>query len=242
MKKLITSILFSKFICSPIVFFYKLLIFNNKINDLEISKNLKIHDKVFLQLILGKYESYEKYLIKKYLKDNIDVIDLGASIGVTSKVIAKKTNKKHIIVEMNPELIENLRLNFKKSNQYIYNLAVYSDSNNYISINEGITNKGSKIDLEFQKNNLKVQTINLSDLLSDNNINNYFLVCDIEGAETYFIYDSEALKNCNHLIIELHDNSFLGKKLCKDDLFNKIIDLGFKKIEGNGTVFYFNKI
>ena len=77
--------------------------------------------------------------------------------------------------------------------------------------------------------------------MSENQIDDYFLISDIEGAEAFFIHDPVSLVNCKHLIIELHDTKYEGKKIFKNDLKNKIIDLGFKTIESNDSVIYFKK-
>jgi len=76
----------------------------------------------------------------------------------------------------------------------------------------------------------------LSFFLNENKINDYVLVCDIEGAEIYILKeDINSLKNCRQIIIELHDTHY-GDMPVKIDTMEKIIlDNGFRLQDGYGA-------
>ena len=65
-----------------------------------------------LQIRLGRYERYERTLVRKYFHDNLNTLDLGASLGVIAcEILGHLKTGKLISVEADPELCEIARTN-----------------------------------------------------------------------------------------------------------------------------------
>ena len=91
--------------------------------------------------------------------------------------------------------------------------------------------------VQILKSNNSTQTlISLSSILKKENINNYVLISDIEGAE-YFILneDKNVFNNCSLIIMEMHDIEIEDRVIKVEDLVNMIIDLGFSIVERYGS-------
>jgi len=131
------------------------------------------------QLFFKIYESAEVRFIDKYLPESLDVVELGSSIGVLSAIIRKKLAKETrlICVEAYPQLsrqiIVNLELNGLYNNVVCLNKAInYGDGeNNKIYFNPGdLSTTGTIAAGKRQHNSIEVETITLSGLKSDFNI------------------------------------------------------------------------
>ena len=200
-------------------------------------------------LFWGMYESSEIRFIQKYFTDNsLDVIELGGSLGIVSSVISKQkgSERKHIIVEANPHLIDtinkNLTLNNAK-NTTILNVALPMQSNSkevYFEIGE--SSLVSKIVFEPNANTVAVPCKNLSNIIAENNISNFVLISDIEGAELgLLLNDSIALSKAKLIIIETHNTDFENSNYSTEWMKTQIIDLGYNIIDAHGPVYVFQK-
>lgn len=224
---------FSGFILSNI---YGNIITIDNINIL-VDKKI-INYLYYARIILKKYERIEIDQINKYLIDNLDTIELGCGIGVTSAHILKKLNNdsRLFCFEANPELLnileKNLSINTKFKNFYIENKLInYNDKK--IFFNKEKNYLLSKVKNSNSKKNLtEVESIQLNQIINKYKINYYNLVCDIEGSEIFFLVnDKEVLKNCKLLIIELHPIKYNNYLYQINEIENIIINLGFKKID-----------
>lgn len=166
------------------------------------------------------------------LNSEITVIDLGACKGEFINELALHYNiKKAILVEASP-------INFiylqNKENYVLYNNAV-SDTNDeeisfYVDTNSPYN--GSEIFNYFQGEEYKIKTINLSKLISDNNLDEIdILKIDIEGSE-YKIFntvsDDELLK-IKQITIEFHDFIDTSLKFKTQEILKRFETLGFSK-------------
>jgi FkbM family methyltransferase len=168
----------------------------------------------FIQSLIywNVYERKEIAAIKKYLDQNLDIIELGSSIGLVSLAVGKMLNgrdNKFISVEANPLLINNLK-NSAALNHYaihFINAAVcYTADKVHFDID--VRNLRSKIAEADDGKTVIVNGTTLSKLFHENKIGKYALICDIEGAESHiFSYetDQQAIDDCLQIIIELHD-------------------------------------
>ena len=65
---------------------------------------------------------------------------------------------------------------------------------------------------------------------------------DIEGAEVSFLVnDAIVLQQCRQMFIELHDTKYKDRNYSVADLVTLIEQNGFKKIENDGPVYYFER-
>lgn len=163
-------------------------------------------------LFWGFYEKAELRFVRIFLRNNVDTIELGSSIGVVSNAISKKLKDgvKLVCVEPNPEAIFYWQKNVEHNNKNIsiMNRAI-SYSNRYVFFSIGETNLTSKISQSESSEDpmIKIEAITLSEVLKQNEIvSNFQLVCDIEGSEVELLMNEAAsLKNCSLMILESHN-------------------------------------
>lgn len=207
-----------------------------------------ILNSVKASIFWGIYESAEVRFVRQYLRSDLDVVELGASIGVVSTQILARIDKKKKLfaVEANPYLINTLNNNLLSNNKF----------NNFAIINEAI-NYDDKNDVKFyiekanvnsttkknEGNHVKVNSTTLSEIITLHNLSSYTLVCDIEGTEIeVLLHDNESIIKCKQLFVELHDTEFKGLKYKVEDMVKLLTEkIGFNFISNYGTVYYFNR-
>ena len=176
------------------------------------------------------YERSEVKLIRSFLKNNIPVVEFGASLGMTSFTICSTVNKNIpvISVEANPKLFYNLNETKNKNN--LSNLSLICAAVDYsgASIIDFIldeSNLGSHKGIS--RNSVSVPTIKLSDIIIKNKLKEFCLVCDIEGAELeMFINETntEVISGCRQIIIELHPASYNGRHYARAEINDIILE------------------
>jgi FkbM family methyltransferase len=201
-------------------------------------------------LFWGFYEGAETRFVQRYLRSDLDVIELGSSIGVISSHIARKLDspRRLICVEANPALIEilkrNVQLNRPDLNLTIVNAAVSYDNHDAFvpfALEDDTTASrlGGQTDEVIQ-----VQTVTLESIIADHNIQRYSLVCDIEGAEAGFIMNgSDTLRLCQQLIIEFHRTPWHGVIMSVEELAQHLRNKhGFSTVDQYGPVYVFQRL
>lgn len=245
-----------RLLCNETTGFLIALILGNKVYDVRWSKftfyvdRKLISGKQIASIFWGFYESAERRLIEKHLPANLDVIELGSSLGIVTSHIGSRLlpGRKLIGVEANPKLISLLNANVKK---HLVN-GVY-----FFVSNQAIDYQKSEVELSITNNNTEtrvitdsqiptgvvVRTTRVDSLMKDHHIQDYVLVCDIEGAEIgVLLNDSDALKSCSHLFIELHETYYQDKRYDVDSLVRMIVqDHRFVLFDHHGPVFYFSR-
>ena len=252
LKSTITQIL-----CHQSVGYLLAKIYADKIPSRGISiltASSRITNQTKASLFWRLYERAEIGFIQYYLRSDQDVIELGGSIGVTSCYILKKLNKtaKFLTLEADPELAvlleTNLILNNPNRNYTVINKAISYNSSSHTQVEYTIgqhSTSGKLVHKETRKNQQTclVETITLAELIAENQIGEYVLVSDIEGAESgIFLHDSSSLSQCQQIIIELHDTHLSSQTITITDMVDWIGKLNFKLIDKHGHVFVFQKI
>ena len=230
--KLFFKVLIAKLVVNNFTGFFLYLFFNGKIpfHNLVIQINNKIiKKKIAAALFFKTYETSEIRFIHKYLKDYQGIIiELGASIGVMSSYVAKNNPNATILAfEADERFIPIIQNNHK-----INNISNANAFNEIIGVNGyefsvGEDNTKGKIQ---KTDNLNTKNVNLIDILISKNIDEDFvLISDIEGAEYFVLFESNAavFKNCNMMIMELHDIEIDGKLIHPEMMISKIKELGF---------------
>lgn len=198
------------------------------------------------RLFWGTYEKAEVLFVKRYLREDLDVIELGSSLGVVSAHIAKQLcpGRRLICVEANPNLKtiiqRNVRLNTPATECHVVQAAIDYSEDGTARFNLAQKNTDSR--LGSGTSPIDVDSISLRSLLTQYGVGEYVLVSDIEGAELGFItHDGKALEHCRQLIIELHDVQF-GHELVKVDFMVQQLELhGFQQRKQRGKVYLFEK-
>lgn len=246
MKSVARNILISDFAGNIIRFFtstvrlYRL--------QFTVSSEL-IKGKIVSLIFFQKYEKEEVEMIRKYLRSDLPIIDLGSSLGIVATTAAAQSNQSIVCVEANEALMplieENLLSNGVTEDRYILvNAAITDSSNNGKSLffeTRG-SNELGRLCTADTPNAIRVETITLNTVVSTLRDTDYVLISDIEGAEAAYLFsDTECLKACRQLFIELHPVTWNGAQLSIDDLVSRIQLLGFELVEQRGANFYFTQ-
>ncbi len=250
MKKLIKEILCSNFIVALFM-----LVFRKRIPNLRYFQKFnfprnKENRRVIGTLIWGFYEAAEIRLINKFMRNDLPVIELGSSSGIVSSFASSKIrNQKMICVEGNPELISFIEKNVTSVNDQIdlkvlNRVIAYGEDEIDFQVSKNTTSSslvGNSSQEHVDNQIVRVKTTTLKNITEENDIREYVLISDIEGAEYMVLNnDKEALSKCRQIIIELHDASN-GKDYSINSLQSLIIDLGFKQSQKDGNAFVFVK-
>lgn len=210
---------------------------------------LVLSPKLISSVFWGFYESAEKRLVEKYYPGDIDTIELGASIGIVSSHISRKIKNSSflICVEANPSLLKTLETNIDRHKDQSCKLVIEQCALStvekpiefYLSVNTTASNMSYSENIEP----IFVKGKTLSTILKERNLNEYFLVSDIEGAEAQLFWeDSLSLKNCCGIIVELHETIFNNSLISINDMRQRLVnDLNFKEVCRDGNVFFFAK-
>ena len=193
--------------------------------------------------------------MRRYLRPDLDVIELGGSIGAVTCEIARRQSPglKIVSVEANPSLISLLRKNLAAnvtghSVTIVHRAVDYRSDRTSVTFIRRATSMDGVIDgaihgihaNDAPGDVVQVPTCTLSALLEEHRIDEYSLISDIEGAEVGIIRrDAEALKRCRQIVIELHDTS---KTESIETLREALVgDHGFRLVDRNGPVCVFER-
>lgn len=220
-------------------------LFSNKIpfHNIKIDvSNPILRKRIAAALFFKTYESSEIRYIKKYINNyNGNIIELGSSIGVVSSIVAKDNPEAKIYTyEADERFIPIIKNNYNINNLNNANSfqGIIGEAGYEFSVGED--NTMGKI----LKSNHSTQTlINLSSILKKEDINNYVLISDIEGAEYFILNENKnVFINCSLIIMEMHNIEIDDRVIEVEDLVNMIIELGFSIIERYGSNIVAKKI
>ena len=173
-----------------------------------------ISDTTRARLAFRLYESAELRFVDTYLRKDLDVVELGSSIGVVGSVVLGRLDAgcRLIAVEADPDLAEvargNLRANAGRSSWTVETAAISYDVQGGVRFVRGATSTGGRLSKEVEGCGDEVDLLTLSDLLARHDIGRFALIADIEGAEAGIIgQDESALARCDLMIIELHESA-----------------------------------
>lgn len=171
-----------------------------------------IEDRTRAMLALRLYERAELGFVSKYLRSDLDVVELGASIGVVGSVVLGMLapGRRLIAVEADPGLAAIARENFRGnagSAEWTVMVAVIAyGTHDGLSFVRGASSTGGRLARTGRSDGEGIGRQTLSDVLATHRINRYALIADIEGAEAGILQvDHAALARCDQMIIELHD-------------------------------------
>jgi FkbM family methyltransferase len=211
----------------------------------------EIRPEVKASLWWGIYESAEARFVNQFLRSDLDVVELGSSLGVVSSLIARKLQpaRRLICVEANHHLLatiqNNVSRNSKVSVQVVHGAVSYPDEKSgKVTFVLGKDNTESHLaGAEFADAFLLVPAFTLERILNEHQVVEYALVSDIEGAEVGIIESGRGtLANCKQLIIELHDIIWQGHRFRVADMKQRLIEVhGFQLQAQHGPVYVFSK-
>jgi FkbM family methyltransferase len=196
-----------------------------------------------LFLLDGTYELPERRAIKKHLRRDLPVIELGGALGVvacvTNKLLAQAGA--HVVVEANPlavpALTANKELNqcgFEIVNRAIaYGVDTVTFSPTVDIASNSIESSGAA--LHGTEKPVTVKTTRLQDITAQRGFANFSLVCDIEGKEYDLVCNElDVLKRADVIVMETHARLIGEEK--NNDLISKLEGVGFRIIDEDGFV------
>ena len=159
---------------------------------------------IIASIFWGFYESAEIRFAEKYFKGDTDIVELGSSCGIVSSHFVSKLQayNKIIAVEANSKLLEVLKTNmerYKHNNEEIIilnNVLHYGAAEVSFHISNNTTESRIADEHNHSEHIVTIPAITLDSIVDKYQLNNYSLVCDIEGAEAaLFINETAALSN-----------------------------------------------
>ena len=157
--------------------------------------------------VFGEYEAGERKLIRRFLRADDRVIELGGCIGVLSCLVNSRLESQthHLVVEANPELIPLLRRHreLNRADFQIEACAVAAEPEVTLSVHRLMTH--SSVLTRDNSRRVTVQGRTLADLHGAHGPFNVLLM-DIEGSELEVLRTStDLLWEYRLVIIELHE-------------------------------------
>ena len=195
-------------------------------------------------IIRNRYEKSEQKLINKYLIPDTNVIELGGSLGLISKLINSTLNPETIFVtiEANPNIIsyckKNVYIKSRSHTTFVENFAIaYGADKIKFHISEDVS--CSRVATNELVENIEVPAYTLATIVNKYlGDKSFTLVMDIEGGEVdVFKYDKKILKNCSLAIVEVHSQIIDGSGYTEDDFLDLASDAGLYPIEKDGSVY-----
>tara|TARA_B100001059_G_C17710061_1_gene514957 strand:+ start:65 stop:805 length:741 start_codon:yes stop_codon:yes gene_type:complete len=221
---------------------------NYKFAGFEISIPSDASFNIKYSLIRGRYEASERKLINKYLVSKSNVIELGGSLGIISKLINAKleTDSTFVVVEANPDIIKfckkNIYFERRRHSTFIENYAIaYGLDNVDFHVSDDVS--CSRIADTGLKGNIQVQACSLSHVVKTHLSNNDFvLIMDIEGGEVdVFKNEKDILQKCSLAIVELHSEIISNYGYTLNDILILINEIGLRLIDQDGSVYVFKR-
>lgn len=201
-------------------------------------------------LLWGLYEKAEIDFVRHYLRSDLDVIELGSSLGVVALHILQRigVERKLVCVEANPHLVpligKNLKTNASGREVAVLNRAIDYTGTGEVDFSISEDNLTSGVTASGVASGKRIKASTLGDLLGETGIKDEFaLVCDIEGAEAGIIMaDRDSLLRCRQIVIELHQTAYQGRDYTAEDLSEHLqATHGFRLTARHGFVYLFEK-
>jgi FkbM family methyltransferase len=224
LKKAAASVL-----CSPLSGWLLSLVFGGRIphRGARIEVPPRGDPRVAAALFWGTYESAEIRYVRAHLQGDLDVVELGSSLGGVSSEIARRLQpgRRLVCVEANPELLailgRNLQRNAPQVQVQLVHGAISYDGQPEVEFAIGESNLSSHVGSNARAR--RVPAVTLGGVLAQAGLGEFALVSDIEGAEAgLFELDAPAMARCRLLIIELHDVHHAGNHHTPDTLITLI--------------------
>lgn len=195
-----------------------------------LGKWMYIDDKDSLGLAKnGIYNYAQTNLIKKLVKRNNIVLDIGANIGYFTLIMAKQAKLVHAFEpeDRNFQLLKkNLQLN-KISNVKLHNVAV-AEKNGKTLLHLSETNRGMHRIYPSQwcsAGSREIETVKIDDIIHEAD----FIKMDIEGAELGALKGmTQLLKKCDvTIIMEFHPPSIIEYGSKPSEIYDLLTSLGY---------------
>ena len=166
----------------------------------------------------GSYEGAETRMIRELLRGSTTVVELGSSLGVTTVHVAAlmAPGGRLLCVEANPSLLPGLRDRLAR-----HTVSLHVDSSTLrspipagrsfstyprrLKLEPGVAGCRRALPAGLSGRRVRVPASTLREILRRAEVDEFDLICDIEGAEAAFLLkDPDVLRRCRRAVIELH--------------------------------------
>ena len=186
--------------------------------------------------------------MQRHLRRDLDVIEVGAGIGVLSCHIRRHIDSgRHLYcIDANPEaaamIKNNLNLNGLTAGVTVANAAMAHVAGRVRFVRGTTVIDGRIAEDRCPSEHPLIPAVTLEHLVTQFGLRQYALVCDIEGSEVAIITnDSAAIKNCAQIIMELHHITYFGRQYHPDDILSSLQRLSFSLQTRHGNVCVLNR-
>lgn len=200
-------------------------------------------NKGFYQKLLTGYEASETDLVDKHVTGTHDVVELGGCVGFVSCYTNAylEAGRKHIVVEANPNMTKYIERN-RDLNGCDFEVveAAYASDRSSVSFYQHLkVLSGGTVERESKnyEAEYEVPGVSLETLTNRFGLNDFVLVCDIEGAEEDLLRNEGDIlaEKCTMVIIELHGDA----RYETDDLILEMTEIGFELVDSDSSVYVF---
>lgn len=207
-----------------------------------------ISDNMACTLLNGNYDQADRYFLKKYLKPNDYVLEIGGGCGVTAMIARRIVGDagEVITVEPDPEMQSYAQRNFEKNNlkvECLQGVGVADRATKTVEFYKYADFWASQMTTDTGQHveKLEVQGIYPPDLLGNVNDRRAVLICDVEGYETELLGNPEVIAPFSLILAEIHNYGWPSKAegVACADMLHTIIDSGFRLVETAGQSFVF---
>lgn len=208
------------------------------------------------RLFWGTYERPETTFVHRYLRSDLDVLELGSGIGVLSCHIVRKLDpaRRLVCVEADSGLHESIRNNIQRNCpgangrvSVVHAALDYTEPRrSFVELCAGRDHTVTRVTDGPNAGGgtrIRVPATTLIELARQNDMENFSLVADVEGAEMGLLFaDGEALRGCQQMIVELHDAVWNGRTRTVQEASTRAHGLGFTSRDRKGNVFVFERV
>ena len=183
----------------------------------------------------GTYEDTERELIRKVLKPDSRVLEIGCGIGLVS-LVAKSICTKGVVrsYEANPEMEKLIRENYALNGlepDLVMKAVTVDGGNIDFFVDTGVLSS-STINRGRNDNKTTVQSDALDHVLED--LKPETIIMDVEGAELSLLGQS-TLQGVRNIVVEMHPHIVGADAI--ESLIAKLAEAGFSVSERRGKVY-----
>lgn len=192
------------------------------------------------------YENDELHFVNEHIKEGDFVLELGASLGIVTRLLSKKVGKsgKVIAVEASKKVFnqEYSKIRLLENVTYINALGIPCNGLNHskyknLVFEDGISTLGGKLNYVTTQTSENV-IVDLGVL--EEGYQRYCLVVDIEGAEQEILNEKASIDpRIKIVIIELHPGIY-GAQI-ENEIKNKLLSQEFKLLDCRNSVFVYRR-
>lgn len=199
-----------------------------------------ISPSVKAQLFWNLYEGAELRFVRRFLKGQKAVIDLGGSLGIAALHALDVMDPlgELVTVEAHPALAAALRSRFRKyPNVHVVHAAIAYGTQGKVQLLVAESSTCSRLQGQSERGGVAVPARTLAEIVSGAGFQRFALISDIEGAELAVLEnDGAVLQRCDLAVVELHEVDDGERRATVEDLYARFCQLGFRILAERGPV------